>query len=93
MKKVMLLFLTFIAIIILPNNVLATNETINSENIMKSQQEILNINSFIKEADKYTQNVYEDLDMGELFSSAITGSVDNKTILNSILNAIRRRNI
>ena len=93
MKKVMLLFLTFIAIIILPNNVQATNETINSENIMKSQQEILNINSFIKEADKYTQNVYEDLDMGELFSSAITGSVDNKTILNSILNAIRRRNI
>ena len=58
---------------------------------MKSQQEALNINSFIQEADKYTQDVYEDLDMGELFTSAITGNIDNGTIINSILRAIRRR--
>ena len=47
--------------------------------------------SFIQEADKYTQDVYEDLDMGELFTSAISGNIDNETIINSIIRAIRRR--
>ena len=54
---------------------------------------MLDINSFIEEADKYTKDVYEDLDMGELFSSAITGNIDNGGILKSILKLVRWRSI
>ena len=89
--KLWIIILSFICICIIPHSVQASEETISSESIMKSQQEALNINSFIQEADKYTQDVYEDLDMGELFTSAITGNIDNGTIINSILRAIRRR--
>ena len=89
--KLLITILSFICICIIPHSVQASEETISSESIMKSQQEALNINSFIQEADKYTQDVYEDLDMGELFTSAITGNIDNGTIINSILRAIRRR--
>lgn len=91
MKKVILILI--ILMFIIPNLVLATDETISQEDIMESQQESLDINSFIEEADKYTGDVYEDIDMGELFSSAITGEIDNETILKSILNAMRRRSI
>lgn len=59
----------------------ADEETASQEEILSSQQDSLNISSFIKEAQKYTTDTFEDLDLGELFSSAITGNVDNETLL------------
>lgn len=89
MKKV---FFTLILILcIIPNIIYASNETLSQDTILESQQESLDINSFIEEADKYTHNVYEDIDMGELFSSAITGSIDNQTLFNSLVRAMRWR--
>ena len=70
MKKIIIIL--FLLIIFIPNIVCAENETVSEESIIESQQETLGINSFIEEADKYTDNVYEDIDIGELFSSAIT---------------------
>ena len=84
MKKIIIVLI--ILLIFIPNVVHATNETVIEENIIESQQETLGINSFIDEADKYTKNIYKDIDMGELFSSAITGNIDNETIIKSILN-------
>lgn len=96
MRKIFLLLIIAITLII-PNNVQATEgnitSDINTENIIESQKEMLDINSFIEEADKYTKDVYEDLDMGELFSSAITGNIDNGGILKSILKLVRWRSI
>ncbi len=96
MRKIFLLLIIAITLII-PNNVQATEgnitSNINTENIIESQKEMLDINSFIEEADKYTKDVYEDLDMGELFSSAITGNIDNGGILKSILKLVRWRSI
>lgn len=70
MKKIVLILL--ILILFIPNFIYASEETISEEEIMESQQESLDINSFIEEADKYTDEIYKDIDMGELFSSAIT---------------------
>lgn len=86
MKKIIIILV--LLIIFIPNIVYATNETISEEDIIKSQQETLGISSFIDEADKYTKDVYEDIDMGELFSSAISGNIDNETIVKSILNRL-----
>ena len=86
MKKIVLLLILFI--IAMPHFSYATEEGLSTEEIMESQQESLDINSFIEEADKYTNDVYEDIDMGELFSSAITGNIDNESIIKSILNAV-----
>lgn len=85
--------IVLILLLIIPNMVYATENSISTEDILKSQQDSLNINSFIEEADKYTEEIYTDIDMGELFSSAITGDIDNETIIKSIFKAIRRRNI
>ena len=91
MKKVV--FILLFLLIIISNNVQATENTLSQEDIFKSQQESLGINSFIEEADKYTGDIYGDIDMGELFSSAITGNIDNETIFKSILKALRWRSI
>ena len=60
-------------------------ETIEQSEILESQQETLNISSFIEEAKKYSANVYKDIDFNELFNLAITGNINNKTIINNIL--------
>ena len=86
MKKIVITVL--LILIFLTHNTYATEESLSQEDIMQSQQEDLDINSFIDEADKYTDDIYEDIDMGELFSSAITGSIDNESILKSIIKAI-----
>jgi len=58
-------------------------EIINS--VLESQQDSLKIKSFLNEAEKYTGEIYENIDIGELFTSALTGEVDNKKIINSII--------
>ena len=93
-KKILLiLFMLLILAIFFPQHKIygvneLAEEQISQEDILQSQQDNLEIDSFIKEADKYTSEVYEDIDIGELFSSAITGDIDNESILKSILNAV-----
>ena len=84
MKKIIIILFLLI-ILFIPNIACAEDETISKESIIKSQQETLGISSFIEEAEKYTKKVYNDIDLGELFSSAITGNIDNKTIIKSIV--------
>lgn len=68
--------------------VYATEDTASQEEILESQQDSLNISSFIEEAQKYTEETFEDLDMGEIFSSAITGDIDNETIFKALANMV-----
>lgn len=92
-KKKLILFNTiFIAVfLVMTNKAIATENlenTISEDEIIKAQQENLNIDDFIQEADVYTENVYEDINIGELFSSAITGNIDNENIFKSIINSV-----
>ena len=91
-KKLILFNTIFIAVfLVMTNKVIATENlenTISEDEIIKAQQENLNIDDFIQEADVYTENVYEDIDIGELFSSAITGNIDNENIFKSIINSV-----
>ncbi len=71
LKKIIILLITTI---IIPNYSIAT------EVIVNDQLEALNLGSFIREGEKYTQNVFPDLDVRDLLSKTITGEVNNKTI-------------
>ena len=92
MKRNIIIFLiAFIFILSLFCNsqiVYATEDTASQEEILESQQDSLNISSFIEEAQKYTEETFEDLDMGEIFSSAITGDIDNETIFKALANMV-----
>lgn len=90
MKKKLILFLSifFLFTFFINPITCATEEVTSQESILNAQQESLNISSFLKEAQKYTKNTFEDLNMNELFSSAIAGNIDNETILKTLFNIV-----
>lgn len=60
----------------------------NAENInetIKEQQETFGINSFIENANEYTGEFFEDIDISDILDSAISGQVDNNTLYQKIL--------
>ena len=79
--KYISILIILILLLFLPNKVFADTE----EEIMDSTQEEFNINGFIKEAQKYTEEFFEDIDLNNLLSEAIKGNVNNKTIFQKIL--------
>ena len=89
MKKVVkFIFLILIFVFILPTICFASETDTSQEEILESQQDSLNISSFLEEAQKYTKDTFENIDIGELFTSAITGNIDNTAIVKSIANLI-----
>ena len=54
------------------------------EEILSSQKQALGISDFIEEANEYTKNSLDNVEIGELFSSAIKGEISSKEIGNSI---------
>ena len=80
-KRFKIFLIVFLFVFFISPISYAEEETASQEEILSSQKDSLNISSFIKEAQKYTTDTFEDLDLGNLFSSAITGNIDNETLL------------
>ena len=96
MKKIQILTtIMIIAIFIfIPKNTKAYNENnqtsekneINTDIILEEQQASFDIRDFIKEAENYSPDFVKDLDISNIFNSALTGKIDNSNILKKILN-------
>ena len=88
MKKIFLIIgIILIWFALVPNVTYAENTgetTIDTDAILQSQQDSLNISSFLKEADRYTESVFENIDINELFTSALTGKIDNGKLFKGI---------
>ena len=54
----------------------------NDNQTIIEQQEEFKIQDFIKNAEKFTGEFFEDIDINEILNDAIKGEVDNSTILN-----------
>ncbi len=76
-KKIIILFI-LIYIFIIP-------KTYATDEIISTQMEALNLSSFIDEGEKYTEDIFPDIDLNDLLNSAIKGEVDNKGIYKGIL--------
>lgn len=63
-------------------------DSVDTSEILQSQQDSLNISSFLKEVEKYTSSIYEDIDVSELFNSALTGSVNNEKLFKNVLSLL-----
>ena len=53
--------------------------------MINSQKETFGINSFIENANKYTGEFFEGIDINSMLNSAIKGKIDNKTIYKKII--------
>ena len=84
MKKIVHIFIFFIICII----VMCPTSIANEEETLQEQQEEFGINDFIEEANEYSGEFFEDIDIGEILQSAIKGEVDNSTIYERIFNLL-----
>lgn len=62
------------------------------DEFINSQKSMLGISDFLENAKKYTQESFPNLDINDLFSSAISGNISNNLGTSKILNFARRRN-
>ena len=86
MKKYILCFIT----IILCFSPITYAQDESTAEILESQKESVNISEFIKEADYYTKEVFEDMDINELLESAIKGNINNDTLFKKVLTLLGR---
>ncbi len=77
-KKIILIMLVFLSI----NTISMATE----EEILNSQSDKLNIKKFVDEANSYTKDSFEDFDINELLNNALKGNINNKSILEKIIN-------
>ncbi len=59
-------------------------------NVINEQGESFGINDFIHETEKYSGDFFEDINVSDLFSSAVSGKIDNKTIGKKVLRLFGR---
>ena len=52
----------------------------------EEQKETFGINSFIEEAEEYSGEFFEDIDIEEVLNSAISGNIDNNMLYSKIFN-------
>ena len=50
----------------------------DEEETLKEQQEEFGINEFIEQADEYSGEFFEDIDINQILENAIKGEVDNQ---------------
>lgn len=78
MKKIILIF---VLVLMIPSKVFAETE----EEIMTSTQEKFNITGFIKEAEEYSGDFFEDVNLTDMFNEAIQGKINNQTIYKKVI--------
>lgn len=83
MKKVIILFW-----VILCFSQVAYAQDTNQEEILEEQKDSLNISDFIQQAEEYTENEFQDIDMNELLNEALTGKIDNSNLGKSLWNLL-----
>lgn len=67
---------------------LSNSSYANDNQTIIEQQEEFKIQDFIKNAEKFTGEFFENIDINEILNDAINGEVDNSTLLKKILNIL-----
>lgn len=83
-KKICVIVLTIL--ILISKNCYASNNTeeINKDTILNEQQASFGIKDFLKEAENYLPDFISDIDISNIFNSAVKGNIDNSTFLKKI---------
>lgn len=56
----------------------------SQEEILQSQSDTLNIKDFVSKANEYTKETFGGVDAGTLLNEAISGKIDNQTLISKI---------
>lgn len=83
MKKyqIILFIITLLIICLHPTSIKANED---KDNILEEQKNSFGINSFIENANKYTGEFFENINIETIFQNAIQGKIDNSSIYKRI---------
>lgn len=84
MKKFFLIMIVVVCVMAIGSTSYAEAST----QTMKEQQEEFKIQNFIKGAEEYSGEFFDDIDVGDVLEQAIKGEVDNSTFAKRILNLL-----
>ena len=84
MKKIIYILISVIIFL----NFMVPISIANEEETLEEQQEEFGISEFIEQADEYSGEFFEDMDMNEILENAIKGEVDNQTLLKKVLSLL-----
>ena len=70
------------------DNTMQNNKIDIDTNTIDEQKELFGITDFVKEAEKYSGDFFEDIDLTETLSQAITGKINNNKIYKTTLNIL-----
>ena len=84
MRKIIYIFVFAIIFI----NLMIPISIANEEETLEEQQEEFGISEFIEEANTYSGEFFEDIDMNEILNNAIKGEIDNQTLFKKVLGLI-----
>ena len=84
-KIITIIFSTIIILISIRNTSLAISVT---EDTLKEQQKNFGISDFVKETEKYTDDFFSDMNVSDMINNAISGKIDNTTLLKKVLNLL-----
>ena len=89
MKKFIYFFIMFILILnfTMPNSMAneeSNENTKDTNETLEQQQKEFGISDFIEQADEYSGEFFEDIDMNEILKNAIKGEVDNQTLFEKL---------
>lgn len=73
MKKIII---TIIFLITILNT--STVQALQTEEIIKEQEEELGISGFIKDAQEYTDEAFDEIDIKDIYKSALSGNIEKK---------------
>ena len=87
MKRIIYILIMIILFLYFTMPISTANETkdINTNDTLQEQQEEFGISEFIEQADEYSGEFFEDIDMNEILDNAIKGEVDNQTLFKKVL--------
>ena len=78
-------YITFLLVIIIYSLLPAPKVQAElQENIISSQADSLGITTFLEDSEKYTKDIFEEIDIQELYTASISGKLDSSMILNVI---------
>ena len=86
-KEIIKKIIFLLMLIIISINNIAYAEATNEQTI-KEEQEEFKIEDFINESKEYSGNFFDGIDIGDLLNDAISGKVDNSTLINRIWNLL-----
>ena len=85
MKKILFVIILLIFVMI-PNFTYCTEK--DTDLILQEQQEKFGINDFIKEAEHYSKDIFDDINIKDMLDSALKGKVNNSNFIKKLFSLL-----